>query len=248
MTALPRHIPLQGASNFRDLGGYRGHGGKALRWRSVFRSDHLADLSAQDHAALQRLGLAHAVDFRGVGERAALSYDLPGVRQHLLSIEPTVIQRMQSILGAGQALTAQDTTALMQDTYRGFVHDNAPRFAALLQLLLAQEAPLVFHCTAGKDRTGFAAAVFLLALGVPRETVMQDYLLTNTLYRPPAILQSHAPQEALQVLWSVQENFLNAALDMVDAQYGSVQTYLREVLGLDAAAQAALAQRFLQAA
>lgn len=244
----PRALPLQGASNFRDLGGYRGHGGRALRWRRVFRSDHLAALTPQDLDQLQALGVARAVDFRGEAERAAQAYALPGVAYHPLTIEPTVVQRAQELLRAGHPLSAQDAVGLMQETYLAFVDANAPRFAGLFRLLLESDAPLVFHCTAGKDRTGFAAALLLLALGVPREVVMQDYLLTNTYYRPPTGLASAAPREVLQVLWGVQEDFLDAALHRVDAQYGGITTYLEDVLGLDAAARAELAARYLQAA
>ena len=218
-----------------------------MRWRRLFRSDHLARLSAQDQQALAGLGIARAVDLRGEAERNALAYALPGVQYHPLTIEPTVVQRIQEVLRSGASLSPQDAAGLMQDTYRGFVHDNAPRFAALLRMLVERDDPLVFHCTAGKDRTGFAAALILLALGVPREVVMQDYLLANALYRPPASLASHTPPEVMQVLCGVQEDFLDAALHMVDAQYGGITPYLEDVLGLDAAARSALAQRYLQA-
>ncbi len=244
----PRALPLQGASNFRDLGGYHGHGGRALRWRRVFRSDHLAALTPQDQTQLQALGVARAVDFRGEAERAAQAYALPGVAYHPLTIEPTVVQRAQELLRAGHPLSAQDAVGLMQETYLAFVDANAPRFASLFRLLLESDAPLVFHCTAGKDRTGFAAALILLALGVPREVVMQDYLLTNAYYRPPTGLASAAPREVLQVLWGVQEDFLDVALHRVDAQYGGITPYLEDVLGVDAAARAELAARYLQAA
>ena len=247
MTRPTRSIALQGASNFRDLGGYPGLGGRTVRWRRLFRSDHLARLSTQDQQALAGLGIARAVDLRGEAERNALAYALPGVQYHPLTIEPTVVQRIQEVLRSGASLSPQDAAGLMQDTYRGFVHDNAPRFAALLRMLVERDDPLVFHCTAGKDRTGFAAALILLALGVPREVVMQDYLLTNALYRPPASLASHTPPEVMQVLCGVQEDFLDAALHMVDAQYGGSTPYLEHVLGLDAAARSALAQRYLQA-
>ena len=130
-----------------------------MRWRTLFRSDHLAALTPDDHAALARLGLARAFDFRGVHERAAGSYKLPGVAQHPLPIEPTVVQRMKDLLVAGRELTPQQTVALMQETYRAFVNDNTGAYAALFQHLLASDAPLVFHCTAGKDRTGMVAAI-----------------------------------------------------------------------------------------
>ena len=242
-----RSLPMMGATNFRDLGGYTGHGGQQVKWRRLFRSDHLAGLTAQDQALLAELGVARAVDFRGKAESAACAYALPGIAYHPLAIEPTVVQRALELQRSGHQLTAQDAVALMQDTYRSFVHDNAPRFAELFRLLVNGSAePLVFHCTAGKDRTGFAAALILLSLGVSREVVMHDYLLTNSLYQRPAGMGSHAPEEVLAVLWRVQEDFLNAALHMVDSDCGGVQTYLVDVLGVDAPAQQELAQRYLQ--
>jgi protein-tyrosine phosphatase len=247
-TPPPRSIALAGASNFRDLGGYAGHGGRPVKWRQLFRSDHLAALTPQDQALLAELGVARAVDFRGQAESAACAYQLPGVAYHPLAIEPTVVQRALELQRTGRRLTAQDAVGLMQETYRGFVHDSAPRFAELFRLLLASDAPTVFHCTAGKDRTGFAAALILLALGVPREVVMHDYLLTNSLYRRPEGMGNHAPEDVLAVLWRVQEDFLNAALHSVDHDFGGLKAYLVDVLGLDAAAQKELAGRYLQAA
>lgn len=243
-----RSLPMAGATNFRDLGGYAGQDGRVVKWRRIFRSDHLAGLTATDQALLAELGVSRAIDFRGKAEGAAHAYAIPGVAYHPLVIEPTVVQRALELQATGRTLTAQDAVGLMQQTYRGFVHENAPRFAELFRLLLASDAPTVFHCTAGKDRTGFAAALILLALGVPRDTVMQDYLLTNNLYRRPPGMGSHAPEEVLAVLWRVQEEFLDAALHMVDQDYGGVQTYLVEVLGVDAAAQRQLAGLYLQAA
>ena len=243
-----RSLPLAGATNFRDLGGYVGHGGQAVKWRRIFRSDHLAGLTPEDQALLADLGVVRAVDFRGQAESAAYAYALPGVAYHPLHIEPTVVQRARELQRTGRQLTAQDAVGLMQDTYRGFVHDNAPRFAELFRLLLASDAPTVFHCTAGKDRTGFAAALILLTLGVPRDVVMHDYLLTNALYQRPPGMGSHAPEEVLRVLWRVQEEFLDAALHMVDNDFGGLQAYLVDVLGVDAAAQKELAGRYLQAA
>ena len=241
-----RSLPLAGATNFRDLGGYIGHGGRQVKWRRLFRSDHLAALTPQDHAVLAGLGVARALDFRGQAESAAYAYALPGVAYHPLRIEPTVIQRALDLQRSGHQITAQDAVALMQDTYRGFVNDNAPRFATLFELLLDSDAPTVFHCTAGKDRTGFAAALILLALGVPRDVVMHDYLLTNTLYQRPAGMGTHAPEEVLSVLWRVQEDFLEAALQGVEVEHGGIDNYLERVLGINAAARTRLAQLYLE--
>lgn len=244
--ALPRSIALSGASNFRDLGGYTGHEGRPLQWRRLFRADHLAALSTQDLQVLAQLGIARTADFRGAHERGALPYALPGVVTHTLGIEPTVIQRALQLQSTGQYITPAQAVGLMQETYRSFINDNAARFAELFELLLESDAPIVFHCTAGKDRTGFAAALILLALGVPRPVVMQDYLLTNGLYRRPGGVASPAPQEVLDVLWGVQESFLEVALHGVEVEHGGIDNYLERVLHINAPARARLAQLYLQ--
>ncbi|MBL0150284.1 MAG: tyrosine-protein phosphatase [Ideonella sp.] len=236
---------LQGASNFRDLGGYPGRGGRTLRWRRLFRSDHLGALTAADRARLVPLGLAQAFDFRGVAERAAAPYELPGLAQHSLAIEPTVVQRMQDLAAAGRTLTAPLVVGLMKDLYRAVVNDQAHQFAVLFEHLLQADAPVVFHCTAGKDRTGIAAALILLALGVPRELVLQDFLLTNQLYRHPPLPDSETPPEALAVLWQVQAGFLHAAFEAIDGEHGGVERYLGRRVGLSRGALDALEKRYL---
>ena len=239
---------LQGATNFRDLGGYAGTGGRALQWRRLFRSDHLASLTAADRARLAALGPATAFDFRGDAERAATPYELPGLTQRSLAIEPTVVQRMQDLVATGRTLTAPLVTGLMADLYRSLIRDQAHHFAALFNHLLQTDAPVVFHCTAGKDRTGVAAALILLALGVPRDQVLQDYLLTNTLYQHPPLPHSETPAEVLAVLWRVQTGFLDAALQVVDHEHGGIDRYLQARLGLGPAEREALARRYLQPA
>ena len=246
--APERSLGFAGASNFRDLGGYAGTGGLPVRWRRLFRSDHLAALTPQDAAALRALDVARAFDFRGMAERAAVPYELPGVAQHALPIEPTVVQRLKDLLDAGQAVSPTHTVELMQHTYRAFVHDNAARFGTLFAHLLDSDAPLVFHCTAGKDRTGFAAALILLALGVPRELVMQDYLLTNDYYRMPVFEQARVPPEVLNVLWRVQAEFLDAALHAVEQDYGGVDSYLSRELGVRGPERRRLAELYLEPA
>ncbi len=256
---MPHHpdrlLRLQGATNFRDLGGYPGHGGRPLRWRRLFRSEHLAGLTVDDQASLAALGLAQSFDFRGHAERAATPNQLPGVLQHSLAIEPSVVQSMQALAAAGQTLTAPAMVALMEALYRRLVNDSAHRFAELFEHLLRADSPLVFHCTAGKDRTGVAAALILLALGVPRDLVRQDYLLTNRHYRHPPLPITNTPDtpdtpdtpaDVLAVLWRVQDGFLDAALQAVDHDQGGLDRYLRVRLGLSDAALNTLAARYLQ--
>ncbi len=241
-----RSLNLRGALNFRDLGGYAGHDGRLVRWRRLFRSDHLASLTPDDVVALSAIGLARVCDFRGEAERAPLICAMSGLAVHSLPIEPTVVQGISDLLAAGQRLTEPDTVRLMQQTYRAFVRDNAERFAGLFRLLLESDTPLVFHCTAGKDRTGFAAALILLALGVPRHVVMQDYLLTNQFFRMPGGNSGQLPKEVLDVLWRVQEDFLDAALQAVESDYGSVLDYLDKALGVRPKDQQRLATLYLQ--
>jgi protein-tyrosine phosphatase len=241
-----RSLQLAGATNFRDLGGYAGQGGRSVRWRQLFRSDHLAALTPEDLLTIDRLGVARVFDFRGKTERLAQACVIPGAVVHSLAIEPTVVQGLKTLIDAGELVTVDNTVGLMQQTYRDFVLDNSPRFAQFFGHLLADDAPLVFHCTAGKDRTGFAAALLLEALGVPRAVILQDYLLTNDFYQMPTANPADLPQEVMNVLWRVQANFLDAAFEVVEADFGSVPRYLKEALGVDAQAQERLAALYLQ--
>lgn len=244
-----RHLPVSGTTNFRDLGGYQGHGGRAVRWRTLFRSDHLADLTPEGLQALQNLSVVHALDFRGEQERQAQAYTWPQLRIHHQSIEPTVVQQAFALVHAGGTLSVADSVALMQETYRRFVLDNSAQFGDFFRLLLQSEGPLVFHCTAGKDRTGWAAALILYVLGVAHEDVLQDYLLTNQHYQRPAAMAARAaqamPQEILNVLWRVEPSFLESAYSAVTQAHGSMDAYVREALGLSAADVAALQSRYL---
>jgi protein-tyrosine phosphatase len=128
--------------------------------------------------------------------------------------------------------TTEETVDLMRETYRDFVNRNADTYGRFLKHLLAQPTPQVFHCTAGKDRTGFAAALLLSALGVDRATIEHDYLLTNQLYRRDARLEGRGHPHVMKVLWQVQPEFLHAAFEAVDAQHGGMSDYLHGAIGL----------------
>ncbi len=225
-------LTLQGASNFRDVGGYLTADGGRVRRGHVFRSDHLAGLTAQDLARLGQLGVTHSLDFRGAAECQTTPYNIHGVQRVALTIEPSVIAKMQALVARGIEPSAEDTVELMRGTYRDFVNHNAGTFGRFLKHLLQVPTPQVFHCTAGKDRTGFAAALLLSALGVDRATIEHDYLLTNQLYRRDPNLEGKGPPHVMQVLWQVQPAFLNAAYEAVDAQHGSMQDYLHGAIGL----------------
>ena len=116
---------LQGASNFRDIGGYVTQSGHRIKRGQVFRSDHLAALTPAELASLQALGVRHSLDFRGVAESTATPYDINGVERVPLAIEPTVIARMQTLVAQGIEPTTEETVDLMRETYRDFVNHNA---------------------------------------------------------------------------------------------------------------------------
>jgi protein-tyrosine phosphatase len=242
---MPSHF-IKSATNFRDLSSVLA--APSLRPHTLYRSDHLGALDQDDSRQIAALGVRRVLDFRGVNERSEAVCALAGVTVHSLPIEPTIVGKLAGLMDSGYRLTAADTVALMQDTYRGFVRHNTPRFADFFALLLASDEPTVFHCTAGKDRTGFAAALILRALGVNQAVVMRDYLLTNERFRPPANPRRDLPDEVHAVLWGVQPAFLEAAFDEIESAHGGLDAYLREQLGLGAAQRERLAQLYLEPA
>jgi len=233
---------LAGASNFRDLTGDL-HAG--LRPRVLYRSDHLGALNADDARQIQSLGIQRVLDFRGVNERASAACAVPGVTVHSLAIEPTIVQVLSDLISGGHQLTAQDVVVHMQDTYRGFVRQNTHRFAEFFGHLLESDEPTVFHCTAGKDRTGFAAALILHALDVPGEAVMRDYMLTNERLKPLSLTGWTLPGHVAEVLYRVQPEFMQAAYEAIEADFGGLEGYFREGLALGDAERARLRELYL---
>ena len=242
-----RHLDLAGASNFRDLGGYRARDGRTVRWRQIFRSNHLGHLTDADIAVLRGLGLKSAFDFRGTEERAAAICGLEEIAVHSLPVEPTVVATLRAKLAAAGTLSSADALEVMRDSYRNYVRLSTPSYRALFGHLLDDRAPLVIHCTAGKDRTGFACALILHALDVPDDLIAEDYLLTNRFYRRDPGHSPDLPEEVKQALASVEASFLAAAFDAISADYGGLENYFSDGLGLGATQRARLQARYLEA-
>jgi protein-tyrosine phosphatase len=242
-----RHFNLAGASNFRDLGGYPARDGRVVRWRQIFRSNHLGHLTDADIEVLRGLGLKSAFDFRGAEERAAAICGLEEIAVHSLPVEPTVVASLRARRESGSPLSSADALEVMRDSYRNYVRQNTPRYRALFGHLLGDSAPLVIHCTAGKDRTGFACALILHALGVPEDVIAEDYLLTNRFYRRDPSHSPDLPAEVSLALASVEASFLGAAFETIRADYGDLENYFRDGLGLGAAQRQTLQMRYLEA-
>lgn len=240
-----RHLNLAGATNFRDLGGYIGLDGRTVRWRKLFRSNHLGHLTPADIAVLRQLGVKSAFDFRGTNERGEALCGVEEIETHSLPVEPTVVAALRAIDASGRKPTADDALEVMRDSYRGYVEHNTPRFRTLFAHLLEDRAPLVIHCTAGKDRTGFACALILHTLGVSDEVIAEDYLLTNRFYRRDPNAGSDLSVEVREVLGTVQASFLAAAFESINAGYGGLDNYLRDGLGIGPAERACLQENYL---
>jgi protein-tyrosine phosphatase len=231
-----RRILFEGAVNFRDLGGYRAGDGRQTRWGQVYRADNLAGLTEADLVLLESLGLKALIDFRLPMEREASPDRLPqgsSIRRIEAGFVPAGTLEMLALVKAGR-MSAGELERRVTAQYRLFCVDHNEEYRQTFAVALDPGSyPLLLHCTSGKDRTGFAAALLLLALDVPRETVIEDYNLTNLFRRPvPHLFGPETPEEVTTILLSAQPKYLEAALDQVDRVYGSFDDYLEQALGV----------------
>ena len=239
-------MQVSGAPNFRHIGGYTGHDGRRVVARTIFRSDHLGALTAEDEVRIRALGLRRVLDLRGVAEREAAPCALASLTVHSLPIEPTIVQVLSELIAAGHRLTPNEVVAHMQHTYRRFVRNNTHRFAELFAHLLASNEPTVFHCTAGKDRTGLAAALILRSLGVSEADVLRDYLLTNERLQPLQASRHGLDPSVLTVLSRVQPEFLQAAFEVIAVDHGGFDTYLQDGLRVGSLERDRLRELYLE--
>jgi protein-tyrosine phosphatase len=243
--AHQRLLPLEGGRNFRDLGGYRTTDGHTVKWGMLFRSGSMVDLTAQDLGYLNKLGIRTICDYRDRNERKA--EPMPWAA----GTGPTIFADDYDGMAVGLMpkdmgkITPETASAIMAKTYPMMLKTFAPQFKRMFGQLLEGNAPLAFNCSAGKDRTGVSSAVLLTALGVPRETVIQDYLLTNQ-YLPAALAKAKTgpsdatgkafislPPAVQAAFMRADRTYIEAAFKALDAHRGGAMGYLKDELGLD---------------
>jgi len=248
LSPFPHVVPLQGGSNFRDLGGHRAADGRTVRRGAVFRSAHLGGLTDADRAALAGLGVKTIVDLRGVSEAAETPHLVEGLACRIVGahIEPGVGEKIRGAVADGTA----NPFLMMQfltDHYRDYPRRCAPGFRTLFATLSdGTHRPLVFHCTAGKDRTGFASALLLTLLGVPWDDVMEDYLRTNDLWTGHVGRYPELDNDTRAAIVQARQPYLEAAFAVVRDDFGSPEAFAERALGLDAPARARLKADLLE--
>ena len=251
LVVADRSLHLSTAANFRDAGGYRTADGHWVRSGLIYRSNGLEHLTDGELEEIEHLGIKLVCDLRTAEEAARGPDRLPaGVAAEsadVLADDADLIHAM--FTGSGPpGGAAESKQALLLRIYRDFVRlPSAQRAYERLFERLADRTslPTVFHCTAGKDRTGWAQAVLLTILGVPRSTIVADYKLTNEYLRGDALSSVRRSMAASAPISSADPAALDAAFDEVTRDYGSFENYLHSALHLDDATLAAIRSNFL---
>ena len=252
-----RMLPLDGPDNFRDLGGLPTADGRRVKWGHFYRADALDDLSADDLDYVASLDVATVMDFRSETERAAAPDVLPeGIDYRHVPIynESEDTTQIRERIRAG-TFPVEEAENLLVEVNRLLGSSEADRFQPFANAIASPDAlPLVYHCTSGKDRTGFATLLILSLLGVNEAVVFDDYLMSNY-YRYDAngkklllanlgsVVEPVDP-EVVRPLLLVDPAYLRAAVDTINAQYGSVAAFAADVYGITPEVRARMRERY----
>ena len=256
-TIAERQVKCAGAVNFRDLGGYLTADDRRVCWGRLFRAGHMSRLTANGKKAFAHLQLDRICDFRLHIERATETIELPNdPRIEVLEIPPGLHTDGYFERVFQEASGSQDVAAAIRAVMRFMVCEAAPRFRPLFEVLLDSAAPsVIMNCSAGKERTGVASALVLSALGVARETIYYDFMLSQE-YFPiateiPRVIEKYAvrndnvaPEELVMPLLETRRSYLEAAFDYIDENYGDTECFLREHYDLNPAKMAQLRDRY----
>ena len=255
-----RVLKLDGVHNFRDYGGYAAAGGARVKTGLLWRSAQHADASDEDLTQIAALSFATVIDLRGPSEREAK----PCRRHPDFSAQVFVYPEETAGLAlhteaADGVITAAEARAAMLRLYEGipFRENLVPMLRCYFEVLLRAEGPSLVHCVAGKDRTGFAVALAQHVLGVSADDIAADYVLTNQAGNIEARIAAGATQirarhgaisdATIRTLMGVEADYLTTAFDHASARHGSIDTYLADVVGIDAAARDKLRSAYLEA-
>lgn len=241
--AAERELPLAKGSNFRDLGGYAGAGGKTVRWGKIFRSGALPLLTEEDYTLLGGLSIGTIVDLRSLEEREVAATQLDDRTGALFISNDYSLKPLMANMGSMKG----------EYVYTGMEKLLAPQYRSLFKRLLADDGAVMYHCSAGQDRTGIASALILSVLGVDRDTILADYHLSTALRRPqnelPALDPAQYPDNPIvqyyaaaakkpggikaEPLYSASgASHLVQFFEVIDRDYGSVEGYLTKQLGI----------------
>lgn len=235
-----RHVPLEGAYNFRDLGGYRTQEGQYICWGKLFRADELSELTDADLDYLRAMDISTIIDLRSPIEMRGKENRLPPgvVYRHMRIYKKEPIRRyLLDILFRRHKLSQA-----MGASYPMMAEENAEAFGAVLRRFAdPKNLPAIFHCSAGKDRTGIITAYLYAFLGVPDETIIADYSLSNLGFdhyftefiASGRIARSGIPPDEFRALFMVDPAWMENLLTYIGTNYGSMQNYLIQKAGLD---------------
>ncbi|KPA84379.1 hypothetical protein ABB37_02368 [Leptomonas pyrrhocoris] len=236
-----RHIELEGTTNFRNLGGYRTKDGtKTTKWGVLYRCDHLTDISPENaqHVLVDQLHIHEAFDLRAHKEVVAKNYNFHDITRHCVGIEPT---RIAEFVKRGEDMSNGKTVfRAMKAVYQQMVTDYGAIFGSIVKGIIkskvSSDNAAVFHCTAGKDRTGWAAYLILTLLDVRDEDKRADYSMSNTCFRPPKDAHDSTGglgmgEEVKGAVGSVCDEFLDASIDEVN-KLGGTRAYAKSHMGL----------------
>jgi protein-tyrosine phosphatase len=245
-----RKVQLQGAVNFRDVGGYATTDGHHVKWGKIYRSADLSKLTEADLAELNKRNINYDVDLRGRPEAAQAPDKLNPNTNYILC--PAGSDSV--VMMAKQFAAHKNVDSIMNVFYSNtlYLKDRYTPFFNKL-LVLPDDQSLVFHCTAGKDRTGIAAALLLYALGVPYETIVDDYTATNY-YRQSENQKAvngltqlmHMDPKSAKSVTGAKKEYIDANFAAINKRYGSVDNFLKNEIGLTDKDMKLLKSKYLQ--
>ncbi len=235
-----RRVPLEGAFNFRDLGGYSTRDGQHTRWGKLFRADELSELTDSDLDDLMAMDIRTVIDLRSPIEMRGKENRLPtGVSyQHMPIYKKEPMRRYLPVI----LFQRHKLLQTMGESYLNMAEENAEAFGAILRLFAdPKNLPVIFHCSAGKDRTGIITAYLFALLRVPDETIIADYSLSNLGFdhyyqefiASGRIDRTGLPPDEFRALFMVDPAWIKNLLSYLSANYGSMQNYLIQKAGLD---------------